>query len=221
VHTLLLPVDGESWVIRGYPRRRIGRWIRTVGLMGRPLHAVFTELLNDEATRQAYAADPGSLLDGAGHTGLPDELVAEAVVSFVDTAPPAVAEHLAPFVMARGPVAESDADPAELDGLALLATAPPQTTREELDGDLAATPESMDEAHTGTGWSSDDLDFGTGSERELTDAPADGFDDALSEIPAASAEPAEPAPAEDEHLLGPDPAFAVDETETAEDLDAE
>lgn len=189
--------------------------------MSRPLHAVFTELLNDESARQAYAADPAGLLESAGHAGLPEELVAEALISFADTAPPAVAEHLAPFVMARGPIAESDADPAEPDGLALLAAAPPQTTGDELDGDLPATPESMDEAHTGTGWSSDDLDFGTGSELEFTDAPADDFDGALSEIPAASAEPAEPAPAEDEHLLGPDPAFAVDQAETAEDLDAE
>lgn len=186
--------------------------------MSRPLHAVFTELLNDEAARQAYAADPAGLLESAGHAGLPDELVAEAIISFGDTAAPAVAEHLAPFVMAHGPVEVSAADPAELDGLALLATAPPQTTGDELDGDL---PESVNEAHSDTGWPADDLDFGTGSELEFTDAPADGFDGALSEIPAASAEPAEPAPAEDEHLLGPDPAFAVDQAETAEDLDAE
>lgn len=189
--------------------------------MSRPLHAVFTELLNDEAARQAYAADPAGFLDSAGHAELSDELVAEAVISFADTAPPAVAEHLAPFVMAHGPVNESDTDPTELDGLALLATAPGQPPGgEDLDADLAPPTEPVDTATADTGWPTDDLDFGTGSEREPAEAPAGGFDETLTEIPAEGSEPGVPAPVADEPLLGVDPALDLD-AEPSDDIDTE
>lgn len=191
--------------------------------MSRPLHAVFTELLHDEAARQAYAADPAGALEGAGHSGLPDELVAEAVVSFADTAAPAVAEHLAPFVKAHGPVPESGTDPSEPDGLALLASAPAAgdagdaEATELLDPAVAMDPTAIREP----GAAVDDLDFGTGSEFTPAEAHPGGFDDALTEIPAADPETAAPAPGEDGPSLTPDPAFEVDETEPAEDLDAE
>ncbi len=190
--------------------------------MSRPLHAVFTELLKDEAARQAYAADPAGFLDSAGHADLPDELVAEAVISFADTAPPAVAEHLAPFVMAHGPVDESDTDPIELDGLALLATAPGQPGDEDMDADF--TPPAAEPAtavNADTGWPIDDLDFGAGSERAPAEAPATDFDEELTEIPAEGSEPGVPAPVADEPLLAPDPALAVDEAEAADDLEAD
>ncbi|GAB4085072.1 hypothetical protein GCM10028784_17020 [Myceligenerans cantabricum] len=75
--------------------------------------------------------DPGAVVDAlraAGHD-LPGDLVVEAVASFTDTAPAAVAEHLSAFTTAYGP--EGFVDPADLDaaalvpdGLALLASAP-------------------------------------------------------------------------------------------------
>lgn len=191
--------------------------------MSRPLHAVFTELLHDEAARQAYAADPAGPLEGAGHSGLPDELVAEAVISFADTAPPAVAEHLAPFVKAHGPVPESGTDPAETDGLALLASTPAGDdagdgeATELLDPAAATDPTAIREP----GASVDDLDFGTGSDFAPTTADTSSFDDALMEIPTAGGDTAAPAPVEDSTSLTPDPVLEVGETEPAEDLDTE
>jgi hypothetical protein len=94
----------------------------------RPLRDVFADLVGDEAARQAHAADPDGFLAAAGHADLPDGLVGEAIVSYADTAPAEVAEHLAPFVMAHSPVpVEDDLPAAALDaahGLDLLSTAP-------------------------------------------------------------------------------------------------
>ncbi len=94
----------------------------------RPLRDVFADLVGDEAARQAHAADPEGFLAAAGHADLPDGLVGEAIVSYADTAPAEVAEHLAPFVMAHSPVpVEDDLPAAALDaahGLDLLSTAP-------------------------------------------------------------------------------------------------
>ncbi|MGI5191082.1 hypothetical protein ACQEVI_23280 [Promicromonospora sp. CA-289599] len=90
----------------------------------RPVHDVLRE-------RTGSGDTPGAVADAlraAGHD-LPHDLVAEAVASFADTAPTAVAEHLSSFTTAYGP--EGLADPADLDaaemlpdGLALLASAP-------------------------------------------------------------------------------------------------
>ncbi len=134
---------------------------------GRPLHAVFAELLGDDVARQAYAADPSSPLDDAGHGDLPSDLVAEAIVSFADTAPPAVAEHLAPFVMAHSVVpAADDEPPAASAGLDLLATAPadiverPDVDASDSEPDQTAlTPELSADAEP----RADDLDFGGGA----------------------------------------------------------
>lgn len=69
-----------------------------------PLRDVFTELTGDEEARRAHAADPDGFLAAHGHPDLPSDLVAEAVVSYADTAPPEVAEHLAPYVREHSPV---------------------------------------------------------------------------------------------------------------------
>jgi len=190
--------------------------------MSRPLHAVFSELLHDEATRQAYAADPAGLLDAAGHPDLPADLVDEAVVSYADTAPPAVAEHLAPFVMAHSQVTESSVDQAELDGLALLATAPIDTTGDDVDVDLPGSVDTVTEARGEAGSPPDDIDFGAGIEHGPTHSEADTFDDTLSEIAAGGMdEPVGPAPMGDGDLLGHDPALEVDDTEPDEDFGPE
>jgi hypothetical protein len=190
------------------------------GVMSRPLHAVFSELLDDEAMRQAYGADPASLLEAAGHPDLPADLVNEAVASYTDTAPPALAEHLAPFVMAHSPFSGA-ADPAELDGLALLATAAPmEATGVELDTDLPEPPEAAVATHAEAGPPGDFLDFGSGSEFEPSRPETGTFDDALTEIPAAHSEPEQTPSMGDDALLAPDPTLAVDDAEP-EDLDTE
>ena len=66
----------------------------------------------------------GRVLRASGHADLPDGLVAEAVVSYADTAPIEVAEHLSPFVMANSPVPRTDAAPRRpRAGSTLLASA--------------------------------------------------------------------------------------------------
>jgi hypothetical protein len=101
----------------------------------RPLREVFAELTGAGST-----GDPGGLL-----RDLPDELVAEAVVSYAETAPLEIAEHLAPFVSAHSAVGSEW--PAPEGWLDLLATAP---AGEPGDGDAAAG-------------AVDDLGFGTGA----------------------------------------------------------
>jgi hypothetical protein len=100
----------------------------------RPLRDVFAEL--SAAGRPAPGgADPARVLAEHGHGALPEGLLAEAIVSYADTAPVEVAEHLAPFVVAHSPVpvgpgevadlgSPADDAPSVLHGLALLADAP-------------------------------------------------------------------------------------------------
>ncbi|MFV2102328.1 hypothetical protein [Micromonospora sp. LOL_024] len=86
----------------------------------RSLHEIITGLTGD-------AGDPGDLaavLRASGFTDLPPDLLAEAVVNFADTAPAEIAEHLAPFVMAHGPIAQADTAAGDIGQLSdLLATA--------------------------------------------------------------------------------------------------
>ncbi|HEX7746754.1 MAG TPA: hypothetical protein VF462_16020 [Micromonosporaceae bacterium] len=110
----------------------------------RPLREVFAELAGDEAARHA---DPAQLLRDSGHPDLPDVLVSAAVISFADTAPVEVAEHLAPYVAASSVVPTTQVD-AETDiplsgWVEALATAPDVAdldTRDPADG-LDEAPE--------------------------------------------------------------------------------
>jgi hypothetical protein len=91
----------------------------------RPLRDVFTDLTGDAGA--GAAQDPAAVLAASGHPDLPDTLVAEAIVSYADTAPPEVAEHLAPYVMANSAVPAADPTASEPDPsswLDLLAGAP-------------------------------------------------------------------------------------------------
>ena len=72
---------------------------------GRSLHELFAEL-------SRTGADPAELLHAAGYGDVPEPLVAEAIVSYAGTAPLEVAEHLAPFAVAHGPVPDPGAAPA-------------------------------------------------------------------------------------------------------------
>nr|WP_236643239.1 hypothetical protein [Actinoplanes utahensis] len=93
-------------------------------------------------TGAGAAGDPAALLD------LPEDLVAEAVISYADTAPAEVAEHLAPFVSAHSVVGAESADSAEQHWLDLMITAPAGA-----DSDPTAESGGLEEA---------DLDFGSG-----------------------------------------------------------
>jgi hypothetical protein len=122
-----------------------------------PLRDVFSELA---ATGRAVT-DADAVLDAHGHADLPDGLVAEAVVSYADTAPVEVAEHLAPFVMAHSAVYPA-AGHAE-SWLDVLATAPePLVADEALDSPTPVEAPALDPDPA-------DLDFGTG---ELAATPS-------------------------------------------------
>jgi hypothetical protein len=123
----------------------------------RPLRDVFADLVG------APSDDPDALLRDQGHPGLPDDLIAEAVVSYADTAPVEVAEHLAPYVTTHSAVG---ADPVPDDeppaGWADLLSTAPAGDPAGID-DLPAAPEAFDDGV--------DLGFGTGAE------PAPTIDD--------------------------------------------
>ncbi|ROO51557.1 hypothetical protein EDC02_6437 [Micromonospora sp. Llam0] len=87
----------------------------------RSLHEIFAGLPGDAAAHSDVAA----VLDAHGYADLPPELLAQAVVSFADTAPAEVAEHLAPFVTAHSQIGGDGTVPDDLASpLDLLATAP-------------------------------------------------------------------------------------------------
>jgi hypothetical protein len=159
----------------------------------RPLRDVFADLTGGGST-----GDPGALLRDQGHPALPEDLVAQAVISYADTAPAEIAEHLAPYVTAHSVVGAGE-EPA--DGwLDLLGTAPadfgPAGEPGEID-DLAAVRDEF----AGAGDLGPGLDFGTGAggPAPVADAVADA--DAVDD----SGELEDPAGAEDPEVL-PDPA---------------
>jgi hypothetical protein len=167
----------------------------------RPLHEVFGERAHQ------LAEDRHAALDEAGHPGLPDELLAEAVVSYADTAPAPVAEQLAPFVTAHtagrfGEPADTGADLSQ--GLELLASAP-AATGTDLDDQGAAGPAPVD----GPAASDPDpsavngLDFGGGAGNG--DQPAPG-PEAPPEPSAGTAEPSPLAGGSDDADQFPPPA---------------
>jgi hypothetical protein len=124
----------------------------------RPLREVLADLVGDTDARMG---GPEAYLAEQGHAELPPELMAEAVVNFADTAPPEVAEQLAPFVTAHT-AGQSDAG----EWFDLLTSAPVGAA-DDLDG-LTEAPEP---------WSSDfgqdpgpGLDFGTGAEIDFPTA---------------------------------------------------
>lgn len=135
----------------------------------RPLREVFADLIHDDSARNAYAADPDGFLGAYGHTGLSIGQVTEAIVNFADTASPAVAEHLAPFVMAHSVVpvdaAETSADPAI--GLDLLAVAPNELDLGDVPVDLDDdVPVGVIDAHEPPSSPEPTVDLGFGSGAE-------------------------------------------------------
>ena len=155
----------------------------------RSLRDVFGDLAGDEGARPEEGADLGSLLAAEGYPALPDDLVAEAIVSYADTAPAEVAEHLAPFVMAHSPVPLDDLPAEEMNsaqGLDLLATAP---TGLVVDDELVDTGEDL--ADVDAGVAADEpfsLDFGEGDAATIDEVEAEA-----PEEPAGPEEPTETA----------------------------
>jgi hypothetical protein len=132
----------------------------------RPLRDLLADLVGDLGVRDG---GPSAYLAEHGHADLPADLVAEAVVSYADTAPPAVAEQLAPFVTAH---TAGDEEPA--DWFDLLTSAPADLP-DDLDAlDSAPTPWAGDDFDADPGPA---LDFGTGA----TDLDAPTADDDVDE----------------------------------------
>ena len=134
----------------------------------RPLHEVLADLVGDGDAARAHG-DPEAYLAAHGHPDLPPDLVAEAVVSYADTAPVEVAEHLAPYVTTHSAV-PADEPPAD-DWFGLLTTAP----TDDLDPgpDFDDVPDDVTSPeHAGPA-----LDFGTGSADTLDAASTEDTDD--------------------------------------------
>lgn len=177
----------------------------------RSLHEIIAGLTGDAGT----SGDLAAALRAGGHPDLPEELLAEAVVSFAGTARAEVAEHLAPFVMAHGPIVEGDTVASETNYLPdLLATAPAAEVDEsaaltmpEIDPPFGAGDDDghlpdehghdVDDLPVEHGWAPLDTAFGHG----LTEAPGD---DIAFDAVAPEAEPvgyADPHDLPDRHDL--------------------
>lgn len=144
----------------------------------RPLHELLADLVGDPDAARAHG-DPDAYLAANGHPDLPSELVAEAVVSYADTAPVEVAEHLAPYVTTHSTVPSTE-QPAD-NWFDLLTTAPTEDTAPDLDGVPDEEAAWSPEGDPGPG-----LDFGTGSTDVLDEPSAPATDD----TPETAAEPA-------------------------------
>lgn len=123
----------------------------------RPLRELLADLAGDAEARHAYGADPAGYLAAHGHPDLPEPLVAEAVVSYADTAPVEVAEALAPYVTAHGPVPVAEPVP---DWFELLTSS-----------EVGENPvdEHLDTPAPAADWS--DLDFGAGADAAPVEEP--------------------------------------------------
>ena len=136
---------------------------------GRPLHELLADLVGDADAARAHG-DPETYLAANGHPDLPPDLVAEAVVSYADTAPVDVAEHLAPYVTTHSAVPTSE-PPAD-DWFGLITTAPAEDLPDDdLPDDLSDDPGFADDLSGEQPWSPEQdhdhasaLDFGAGSE---------------------------------------------------------
>lgn len=163
----------------------------------RSLHEVFAELVGE-------GSDPAALLAAAGHADLPEELLAEAIVSFADTAVPEVAEHLAPFVKGHSAIPADATGVDPLSGLDLLASAPHAVATED-EPPLGATTEGMD---TSVDDSEARLDLAFGAGSNWSDTP----DSAWTEIDDAAPAPTDLEPAHPglPPLVPDEPAAATD-----------
>ncbi|MFI7673630.1 hypothetical protein [Actinophytocola sp. NPDC049390] len=159
-------------------------------MTARPLRDLLADLVGDAEARQAYGDDPAGYLAANGHPDLPSALVSEAVVAYADTAPVEVAEALAPYVAAHGPVPDPD---ARADWFDLLTAAEPvgaDTFGEHLD----TMPPSGE-------WSDpEELDFGAGAGPATGESTHEVIPD-TDEVPVDDPAPEWP----DDVVLRPEP----------------
>ncbi|HEV7651944.1 MAG TPA: hypothetical protein VGP26_27630 [Actinophytocola sp.] len=134
----------------------------------RPLHELLADLVGDADAVRAHG-DPEAYLAAHGHPDLPPDLVAEAVVSYADTAPVEVAEHLAPYVTTHSAV-PADEPPAD-DWFGLITTAPADDL--DPDPDFDDVPDD----HVPPDHSGPALDFGTGSVDALDEPSTEDTED--------------------------------------------
>ncbi|MEU4221389.1 hypothetical protein [Actinoplanes sp. NPDC026623] len=174
----------------------------------RSLHEIIAGLAGDAGT----PGDLAAVLRAGGHPDLPEDLLAEAVVSFAGTAPAEVAEHLAPFVMAHGPIADDDTAAGEIGALpGLLATVPAAELDDDSapavpeidspfgahDADAAQQPDvddddDVDDVPAESGWAPLDPAFGFGHDPTATpldDDATDAFATEPDSEPAGYADP--------------------------------
>ena len=117
------------------------------GTAVRSLREVFASLSHG-------SADPAAALAQAGHGDLPGHLVTEAIISYADSAPVEVAEHLSPYVVAHSAVPAPEGHPYPVpelhEGLDLLGSAPEPA---HADDPLAVHPDAGHDAalHDTTG----------------------------------------------------------------------
>jgi hypothetical protein len=162
----------------------------------RPLRELLTDLVGSADT---HADGPAEYLAAHGYD-LPPDLVAEAVVNYADTAPPEVAEHLAPFVTAHTTGVEPESDWFDL----LTTTPTPEDTPSwatDLDSDPDADLDGLDHDHG--------FDFGSGAVDDL-DMLATEHDPVATESHHDWTEPATPTP-------DPEPAVSADDLDEDED----
>lgn len=179
-------------------------------------------------------ADPADALADRGYGELPEPLLSEAIVSYADTAPVEVAEHLSPFVMVHSAVpVDLAAEAAASDGLALLASAPEPIVLDDPDpGAVPATGQETGQQDTGgpeiddlsyDGGLALDFDFGQG---DLGGAglAGEGTGAGLPGTPEPATPQAEPGQAWEDTapLDAPEPAYADGGSagEVEADLDA-
>jgi hypothetical protein len=188
----------------------------------RPLHDVFSGLAGADG-----GAEPADVLRANGHEALPDGLVAEAVVTYADTAPIEVAEHLSAFVQANSPVPRADAGIEPPTWLDALTTAPAGTDipgepdpgsdlDEGVDGLTAAgtagwdPPSAPDDSLEDT--IGDPLEEGGATGFGAGDATARGAADASDEALRAEPEHGFSHTFDDLPVTAPDPAGPVGAT---------
>ncbi|QSB13633.1 hypothetical protein JQS43_18925 [Natronosporangium hydrolyticum] len=153
-------------------------------------------------------ADADSVLRASGHADLPEELLAEAIGSYADTARVEVAELLAPVVMAhRGMGADGDVAAGPGAALELLAAAPPAGLDEvEVEGGAELDPAAPPPGDFGASPAEGTVDIAFGQGGDTAFGQGESAPLGLSE-PAAGAEPASTI-AEQPSLAAPPPADA-------------
>jgi hypothetical protein len=161
-------------------------------------------------------ADPAGALADRGYGELPDPLLSEAIVSYADTAPVEVAEHLSPFVMVHSavPVDRVEDAPAS-DGLELLATAPEPIVLDDQADDEATEPEAAEDLSYQDDFA---FEFGSGSEEALAAWDVETPEPAFAGPALELDEPAEEyEPDAGSWLARPEPVAADQEPEDDSD----